>query len=54
MIFWTGVCWACVKCGSSFNFKCPICGANPTDGKTKHKTEICSCPICKEVTDEKD
>jgi len=48
MIFWTGICWACTKCGSAFDFKCPICGVGPEDGKTEHKREICSCPICKE------
>ena len=49
MIFWTGICWACTKCGSAFDIRCPVCGANPSDGKTEHKKEICSCPICKDV-----
>lgn len=49
MIFWTGVCWACTKCGSAFVIKCPFCGANPGDGETEHKKEICNCHICKGI-----
>ena len=45
MIYWTGICWACTKCGSAFGWTCPICGANPEN--TKHSKECC-CKRCSE------
>lgn len=50
MIFWTGVCWACTKCGSAFGWRCPVCKATPEN--TEHDTKICGCPKCKKTPKE--